>query len=79
MYISPQGLGLAECIHPLGAVNLDRLTATANVYLTNLCDPTRDYTGAHLATGDITIRSLDGLTYHVTYIQYVHLPVILKP
>ena len=48
---------------------LDRLEATANLYLTNLCDPTRDYRGSTLVNGDITIRSLDGLTYSVSYLR----------
>jgi beta-lactamase superfamily II metal-dependent hydrolase len=66
--------------HPAQEV-LDRLTATADVYQTNECEieEPRDYTGVHTATGDITIRSLDALTYAVTYTHYVQLPIILKP
>ena len=57
---------------------LDRLEANTNVYLTNLCDPTRDYTGSTITDGDIIIRSLDGLTYSVSYIRYIHIPIILR-
>jgi hypothetical protein len=66
--------------HPAQEV-LDRLTATADVYQTNECEieEPRDYTGVHTATGDITIRSYDAIIYYVTYIQYVRLPIILKP
>ena len=41
-------------------------------------EPTRDYTGAHLATGDIPIRSFDGLTDAVSYTQRVYMPVMIK-
>jgi hypothetical protein len=66
--------------HP-DQVVLDRLTAIANVYQTNECEieEPRDYTGVHTATGDITIRSLDALTYAVSYIQWAYLPFIFKP
>ena len=64
--------------HP-DQVVLDRLATTSNVYLTNLCDPTRDYTGSTIVNGDITVRSIDGLTYTVAYLQWVYLPLINKP
>jgi beta-lactamase superfamily II metal-dependent hydrolase len=63
--------------HPDQAV-LDRLKATANVYLTNMCDETRDYSGTTIVNGDIVIRSTDGLTYHIMVERHIYLPLAIK-
>lgn len=63
--------------HP-DQVVLDRLKATANVYLTNTCDGTRDYSGTVLANGDILIRSTDGLSYQIYYPLWSYLPFTVK-
>jgi hypothetical protein len=64
--------------HPDQSV-LERLKATANVYLTNFCDATRDYRGTTIANGDIIIRSTDGSTYQVLVPGWVYLPFITNP
>lgn len=56
--------------HPAQAV-LDRLNATGDVYVTNLCDETRDYGAAVLVEGDIILQSSDGVNYTVNGTAYV--------
>lgn len=56
--------------HPAQGV-LDRLSATGDVYLTNLCDDTRDYGATVIVDGDIIIRSTDGTNYTVDGVAYV--------
>lgn len=63
--------------HPDQTV-LDRLKATANVYLTNLCDETRNYNGTSIANGDIIIRSTNGNTYNVLIDRHIYLPLTIK-
>jgi hypothetical protein len=62
--------------HP-DQVVLDRLKATANVYLTNLCDETRNYSGTTIVNGDIVICSTDGSTYNVLCERRVYLPFVV--
>jgi hypothetical protein len=61
--------------HPSQAV-LDRLLATGQVYLTNLCDVTKDYGEATIVNGDIIVRSTDGATYYFIP-ESVFLPLVL--
>lgn len=56
--------------HP-GQVVLDRLLGTGDVYLTNLCDATRNYGAAVIVNGDILIQSSDGVNYTVNGTAYV--------
>lgn len=56
--------------HPAQAV-LDRLLATSDVYITNLCDTTRNYGSAVLLDGDIILISTDGVNYTVDGTSYV--------
>jgi hypothetical protein len=56
--------------HPGQAV-LDRLLATGDVYLTNLCDTTRNYGAAVIVNGDILLQSNDGVNYTVNGVAYV--------
>jgi hypothetical protein len=62
--------------HPSQAV-LDRLAATGDVFLTNRCDETRDYSGSTIFNGDIIVRSTDGVTYTINVPHYAFLPVVL--
>lgn len=62
--------------HP-DQVVLDRLAATGEVYLTNLCDESRDYSKSTILHGDIILRSVDGVTYSVLLPREVFIPVIL--
>jgi beta-lactamase superfamily II metal-dependent hydrolase len=62
--------------HPDQTV-LDRLLATSQVYLTNVCDETRDYGPSIIADGDIVIRSQDGLIYEVLVPRRAFLPLVL--
>ena len=62
--------------HPSQSV-VDRLTATGEVFLTNRCDETRDYSDATIFNGDITVRSTDGATYTINVPHYAFLPVVL--
>jgi len=63
--------------HP-DQVVLDRLKATANVYLTNLCDETRNYSGTTIVNGDIVIRSTDGNSYEVVGPKWIYLPLVTR-
>jgi beta-lactamase superfamily II metal-dependent hydrolase len=56
--------------HP-GQGVLDRLLGTGDVYLTNLCDATRNYGAAVIVNGDILIQSSDGVNYTVNGTAYV--------
>ena len=56
--------------HPSQRV-LDALLATSDVYLTNLCDATRNYGAAVLVNSDVLIRSTDGLNYTADGNSYV--------
>lgn len=56
--------------HPDQAT-LDRLLATSDVYLTNLCDTTRNYGASVIVNGDIVVQSGDGLTYTVNGRAYL--------
>jgi len=56
--------------HP-GQLVLDRLLGTGDVYLTNLCDTTRNYGAAVIVNGDILIQSSDGVNYTVNGTAYV--------
>ncbi|PWB74001.1 MAG: hypothetical protein C3F07_08595, partial [Anaerolineales bacterium] len=49
----------------------DRLLATGDVYLTNMCDTTRNYGAAVIVNGDILIQSSDGVNYTVDGTAYV--------
>lgn len=55
--------------HP-GQGVLDRLLATGDVFLTNLCDPTRNYGAAVIANADIILRSTDGVNYTINGTPY---------
>jgi len=56
--------------HP-DQVVLDRLLLTGDVYLTNLCDTTRDYGASVIVNGDIILRSTDGVNYTINGVAYV--------
>jgi hypothetical protein len=56
--------------HP-GQVVLDRLLATGDVYLTNLCDVTRNYGAAVIVNSDILLQSNDGVNYTINGVGYV--------
>ena len=56
--------------HPAQEV-LDRLLATGDVYVTNLCDATRNYGASVLVHGDIVIESTDGSNYTIDSVAYV--------
>lgn len=56
--------------HPGQAV-LDRLLATGDVYVTNLCDVTRNYGAAVLVHGDIVLKSTNGVNYTIDGTAYV--------
>ncbi len=56
--------------HPAQVV-LDRLLATSDVYLTNICDTTRNYGASVIVDGDIILRSTDGVNYTVNGTPYV--------
>jgi len=62
--------------HPSQAV-LDRLVATSDVFFTNRCDETRDYSAATIFNGDIILRSTDGATYTINVPYNTFLPVVL--
>jgi beta-lactamase superfamily II metal-dependent hydrolase len=50
--------------HP-GQTTLDRLLAWGAVYLTNLCDATRNYGASVIVNGDIVLKSTDGVNYTI--------------
>ncbi|MCP5095476.1 MAG: hypothetical protein GY943_07985, partial [Chloroflexi bacterium] len=56
--------------HPGQAV-LDRLNLTGDVYVTNLCDATRNYGAAVLVHGDIVLKSTNGVNYTIDGTAYV--------
>lgn len=56
--------------HPAQEV-LDRLLATGDVYVTNLCDVTRNYGTSVLVNGDIILTSSDGVNYTINGNAYV--------
>ena len=56
--------------HP-GQLVLDRLLGTGDVYLTNLCDTTRNYGAAVIVNGDILLQSTDGVNYTIDGVAYV--------
>lgn len=56
--------------HPAQGV-LDRLLATGDVYLTNLCDTTRNYGASVIVNGDIILQSTDGVNYTIDGTPYV--------
>jgi hypothetical protein len=61
--------------HPAQEV-LDRLNGTGDVYVTNLCDETRDYGAAVLVEGDIILQSTNGVNYTVNGTAYVATDII---
>ncbi len=56
--------------HPAQAV-LDRLNGTGDVYVTNMCDQTRNYGAAVIVDGDIILQSTDGTNYTINGTAYV--------
>lgn len=56
--------------HPGQAV-IDRLLGTGDLYVTNMCDPARNYGTAVIVGGDIIIRSTDGTNYSINGNPYV--------
>jgi hypothetical protein len=56
--------------HP-GQTTLDRLLYWGAVYLTNLCDATRNYGASVIVNGDIVLKSTDGVNYTVNGTPYV--------
>ncbi len=56
--------------HP-GQDVVDRLLATGDLYITNLCDATRDYGAAVIVGGDVILRSTDGLNYTINGAAYI--------
>lgn len=56
--------------HPAQDV-LDRLLAAGDVYVTNMCDNTRNYGTAVLVYGDIVLKSSDGSNYTIDGNSYV--------
>ncbi len=56
--------------HPSQRV-VDALTATGDVYLTNLCTANTDYTGTVIVDGDIILQSADGVNYTIDGNPYV--------
>ncbi len=55
--------------HP-GQTTLDRLLYWGAVYLTNLCDTTRNYGAAVIVNGDIVLKSTDGVNYTINGTPY---------
>ena len=47
------------------------MLATGDVYLTNLCDTTRNYGAAVIVNGDIILQSTDGVNYTINGVGYV--------
>lgn len=65
--------------HPGQAV-LDRLLGTGDVYLTNLCDETRDYGASVIVDGDIILRSSNGTDYTINGNNYTATdPIVYGP
>lgn len=56
--------------HP-GQTTLDRLLAWGAVYLTNLCDVTRNYGASVIVNGDILLQSTDGVNYTINGTPFV--------
>lgn len=56
--------------HP-GQTTLDRLLFWGAVYLTNLCDQTRNYGASVIVNGDIVLKSTDGVNYTVNGTPFV--------
>jgi len=56
--------------HP-GQGVIDRLLGTGDLYLTNMCDATRNYGTAVIVGGDIIILSTDGINYTIDGNAYV--------
>ena len=56
--------------HP-AQTTLDGLLATGAVYLTNVCDTTRNYGSAIIANGDMVIKSSDGVNYTVNGTPFI--------
>lgn len=50
---------------------LDRLLSWGAVYLTNLCDPTRNYGASVIVDGDIVLQSTDGVNYTIDGTPFV--------
>lgn len=55
--------------HP-GQTTLDRLLFWGAVYLTNLCDTTRNYGASVIVNGDIVLKSADGVNYTINGTPY---------
>jgi len=51
--------------HPAQPV-LDRLLASGDVFLPNICDPVREYGRSVIANGDVTLTSASGRTFRIT-------------
>lgn len=56
--------------HP-GQSTLDRLLGWGSVYLTNMCDDTRDYGASVIVNGDIVLTTTTGITYTVNGTDFV--------
>jgi beta-lactamase superfamily II metal-dependent hydrolase len=56
--------------HP-GQTTLDRLLFWGSVYVTNLCDTTRNYGAAVIVNGDIVLVSSDGVNYTINGTPFV--------
>ncbi|MFQ5435664.1 MAG: lamin tail domain-containing protein, partial [Anaerolineae bacterium] len=56
--------------HPAQGV-IDRLLGTGDLYITNLCDTTRNYGTAVLLDGDIILSSTNGINYTINGTAYV--------
>jgi len=56
--------------HP-GQTTLDRLLFWGAVYLTNMCDTTRNYGASVIVNGDIVLQSTDGTNYTVNGTAFV--------
>lgn len=63
--------------HP-GQDVVDRLLDTGDLYITNLCDETRDYGEAVLVEGDIVLRSTNGVNYTINGTAYVATDPVLE-
>lgn len=63
-YVSFISCGSNPYGHP-GQTTLDRLLSWSAVYITNLCDATRDYGASVIVNGDIVLKSTDGINFTV--------------
>jgi beta-lactamase superfamily II metal-dependent hydrolase len=54
-----------------GQTTLDRLLYWGVVYLTNLCDPTRNYGASVVVNGDIVLKSTDGVNFMINGTPFI--------